>query len=184
MNENKAKRKSTVLYYIAYYFFARCLPESYNYGIVGRLSKHIRVFFCRRLFKDVASCFGVERNVCFGIGSLVTIKDHGNLGINCSIEGGGEVTIGSHVMMGKDCLIMTQNHKYNAHGFSGSDIGNVVIGDRVWVGARCTILKGVQIGDDAIIGAGAVVSRDIPPRAIAVGVPARPVKFRPPLEVT
>ncbi len=52
------------------------------------------------------------------------------------------------------------------------------IGDRVWIGANVTVLKGVKIGDDAIIGAGSVVTKDIPERAIAVGVPARVIKFR------
>lgn len=52
------------------------------------------------------------------------------------------------------------------------------IGDRVWLGANVTVLKGVTIGDDAIIGAGSVVTKDIPPRSIAVGVPAQVIKNR------
>jgi acetyltransferase-like isoleucine patch superfamily enzyme len=52
----------------------------------------------------------------------------------------------------------------------------VLVGRNVWVGARATILKGVTIGDDAVIGAGAVVTRDVPARAVAVGVPARVIR--------
>jgi acetyltransferase-like isoleucine patch superfamily enzyme len=52
------------------------------------------------------------------------------------------------------------------------------IGDRVWIGANVTILKGVTIGDRAIIGAGSVVTKDVPSDAIAVGVPAKVIKFR------
>ena len=52
------------------------------------------------------------------------------------------------------------------------------IGDRVWLGANVTVLKGVTIGDDAAIGAGSVVTKDIPPQSIAVGVPAKVIKSR------
>jgi acetyltransferase-like isoleucine patch superfamily enzyme len=61
--------------------------------------------------------------------------------------------------------------------------GPVTIGHDVWVGARAVILSGVTIGSGAVIGAGAVVARDIPPYAVAVGNPARPVRYRFPPEV-
>jgi acetyltransferase-like isoleucine patch superfamily enzyme len=50
--------------------------------------------------------------------------------------------------------------------------------DRVWLGANVTVLKGVTIGNDAVIGAGSVVTKDIPTGAIAVGVPAKVIKIR------
>lgn len=52
------------------------------------------------------------------------------------------------------------------------------IGDRVWIGANVTILKGVTIGDDAVIGAGSVVTKDVPPQAIAVGNPAKVIRYK------
>lgn len=61
--------------------------------------------------------------------------------------------------------------------------GPVTIGNDVWVGTRALILSGVEIGDGAIIGAGAVVTRDIPAYAVAVGSPARVVKYRFPSEI-
>jgi acetyltransferase-like isoleucine patch superfamily enzyme len=54
----------------------------------------------------------------------------------------------------------------------------VLVGNDVWIGARAIILSGVRIGDGAIVGAGAVVSRDVPPYAVVAGVPAKIVKFR------
>lgn len=56
--------------------------------------------------------------------------------------------------------------------------GGIVVGDDVWLGYRCTILDGVQIGQGAIVAAGAVVTKDIPPYAIVGGCPARVIKYR------
>ena len=50
--------------------------------------------------------------------------------------------------------------------------------DRVWIGANVTVLKGVTIGEEAVVGAGSVVTKDIPPRAIAVGNPAKVIRTR------
>ncbi len=52
----------------------------------------------------------------------------------------------------------------------------VRIGDRVWLGANVLVLRGVTIGDDVVVGAGSVVTRDLPPRCLAVGAPARPLR--------
>ncbi len=61
---------------------------------------------------------------------------------------------------------------------------DVVIGDRVWIGANVVILKGVNIGDDAVIGAGSIVTKNIPENAIAVGSPARVIKYKTPVTVS
>ena len=64
------------------------------------------------------------------------------------------------------------------HVFADNKEHTIVIGNDVWIGYRATILAGITIGDGAIIGAGALVTRDIPPYAIAVGVPAKVIRYR------
>jgi acetyltransferase-like isoleucine patch superfamily enzyme len=55
-------------------------------------------------------------------------------------------------------------------------VAPVRIGARCWIGANVHVLRGVTIGDDVVVGAGSVVTRDLPPRVLAVGVPARPIR--------
>jgi acetyltransferase-like isoleucine patch superfamily enzyme len=60
----------------------------------------------------------------------------------------------------------------------GASVSDVAIGSNVWLGSKVTVLRGVTIGDNAVVGAGAVVTRDIPENAVAVGVPARVLRYR------
>jgi acetyltransferase-like isoleucine patch superfamily enzyme len=84
-----------------------------------------------------------------------------------------QIVIGDHCMFGPDVIIRDDD----GHEIIGAvQQAPIIIGDDVWVGARAIILKGVTIGDGAIIAAGAVVTTDVPPRAIAGGVPARVIR--------
>lgn len=85
--------------------------------------------------------------------------------------------------MGPEVYIYTQNHHFDRTDISMDQQGfaeekPVIIEDDVWIGSRVTILPGVRIGTGSIIGASAVVSKDIPPYSTAVGNPAQVVKSR------
>ena len=80
--------------------------------------------------------------------------------------------------MGSNVTIITQNHKFNKNTYDGFIVGNVDIDNFVWIGDKVIILPGVNIGDHAIIGAGAVVTKDVPPFAVVGGNPARVIKMR------
>ncbi len=107
-----------------------------------------------------------------------------NVGINlyCVIYGMGGVTIGNNAMMATSCVIVSANHNFGSiaipMNLQGVTCEGVKIGDDVWLGARVTILDGVEIGEGSVIGAGSVVSKSIPPYSVAVGVPARVIKQR------
>jgi acetyltransferase-like isoleucine patch superfamily enzyme len=114
----------------------------------------------------------------FHIGRNVFIGPHAILSAD-----GVSVTIGDDTIIGPGLCIMAGDHEFRSAGISFRDSRRgrnepVVIRRNVWIGARVTILKGVTIGDAAVIGAGAVVTSDIPPYAIALGVPARVVGWR------
>jgi galactoside O-acetyltransferase len=103
-----------------------------------------------------------------------------NVHINASV--GGKIRIGECCLVGPNVVMRTANHKYDNPDISiiqqGHAVSDISIDDDVWIGANAVILGGVHIGTGAVIGAGAVVTRDVPSMAIAVGVPAIVVKYR------
>lgn len=94
----------------------------------------------------------------------------------CKFQDQGGITIGDDVLIGHNCVIATLNHAMDPDRRADMIPAPVRIGDKVWIGANATILQGVTIGDGAIIAAGAVVNKNVPPRSIVGGVPARIIK--------
>jgi acetyltransferase-like isoleucine patch superfamily enzyme len=84
------------------------------------------------------------------------------------------------VSIGDECAISwdvsISDTDYHQLGAGRPDTSPVLIGNHVWIGARATILKGVSIGDGAIVAAGSVVTKDVPPRSLVAGVPARIIR--------
>ena len=105
-----------------------------------------------------------------------------NAGVQLNASVGGSISIGANSMFGPGVFMRTADHRFSSlesvMQAQGHECGDIIIEDDVWVGARAIILSGVRIGTGAVIGAGAVVTKDIPPRAVAVGVPAKVVKYR------
>ncbi|HET6500229.1 MAG TPA: DapH/DapD/GlmU-related protein [Amycolatopsis sp.] len=100
------------------------------------------------------------------------------LNAECYLEPVGPITIGDGCQFGPQVMVITSHHPTLPDG-TVSRVAEplpVVIGDRVWVGARAQILPGVKIADDVVIAAGAVVARDCPVAGVYAGVPARLVK--------
>lgn len=95
---------------------------------------------------------------------------------------GGQIVIGENCLIGPKVVMRTASHRFekkevNIRG-QGHQIADILIEDDCWIGANAIILGGVHIGKGAIIGAGAVVTKDIPSMVIAVGVPAKVLKYR------
>jgi len=116
-------------------------------------------------------------NLCemlsIGEGSLITGGLHVDLG--------ARVRIGNMVRIGHDVSLLTVNHAVGAHDLRAglSIFGDIVIEDGCWLASRCTVLPGVTIGAGAIVAAGSVVTRNVPPHTLVAGVPARVVRDLP-----
>lgn len=124
-------------------------------------------------------CKGV---VIKAYGGKVQIAKNTFLGEYVCIYGHGGVTIGSNTLIAMHTCIVSSNHTIPKKDVlirsQGDILLPVVIGNDVWIGAGCNILGGVSIGNGCVIGAGSVVTKDLPPYAIAVGVPAKIIKYR------
>lgn len=113
-------------------------------------------------------------------------SDHGiniRLGRNVFVNQGcrfndiGGIEIGDQVMIGPDVSLISSGHPVApAERRTGITAAPIRIGRNVWIGASAMILQGVTVGEDSVIGAGAVVTRDVPPGTLAVGSPARVVR--------
>lgn len=118
-------------------------------------------------------------------GRLISIGAHSQINQFTVIFGGDEILIGDNVMIAPHCVLVSGNHDFKQTDvpmrFAGwFSKGPLIIEDNVWVGAHVTIIDGVRVGHDAVIGAGAVVTKDVPPYAIVAGVPARVIGSRLP----
>lgn len=112
--------------------------------------------------------------VAVGENAVLTIGSGymNNGGIICCFE---SITIGKGVKIGEQVMLRdSDNHELLQEGYRKSK--PIVIGDHVWIGARATVLKGVTVGEGAVIAAGAVVTHDVPPHALVAGVPARVIR--------
>lgn len=162
---------------ILYYALAKHLPRSYSGLQVGQTQ--LRRLCGKLMLAHCGKQVNIETNAMFS--PRVSLGDYSGIGANAKIY--GTCTIGDYVMMGEDCTIITRNHCYERkdipmmhQGFAQEQ--PVHIGNDVWIGDRVTILPGVHIGDGSILGAGAVVTHDVPPYAIVGGIPAKVLRFR------
>lgn len=174
MKTTKVKR---LLGQILYDCIAKKLPESYSYIQIGQTS--VRAFCAKMILAECGKNVNIEKGAVFS--SKVHLGDNSGIGINASI--GGACYIGKNVMMGPQCVIYSRNHRFDnievpmcEQGFYDEE--PVHIGDDVWIGGRVTILPGVNVGSHSIIGAGSVVTKDVPEWAIVAGNPATVKKYR------
>jgi acetyltransferase-like isoleucine patch superfamily enzyme len=107
---------------------------------------------------------------------------NGSINEDIVINGFGGVTIGDRVLLAHRCTLFSDDHQFDDPNQSIWDQGRkpapIVIEDEVYFGCNVVVLAGVTIGRGAVIGAGSVVTHDIPPNAVAVGSPARVVRMR------
>src|SRR5262245_42726496 len=116
------------------------------------------------------------------LGKGLRIGDNTYIGPRCILGAGGGITIGSNVTMGAGVDILAENHEFRDPNrlirLQGVTREGIVIADDVWIGNRVTILDGVRVGRGAVLGAAAVVTRDVAPNHIVAGNPARVLGVR------
>lgn len=129
----------------------------------------------REIFGSVGENPTVEPNLFVGFGFNVTVGDNFYANNNCNFMDPGKITFGDNVFVGPDCGFYTAHHPVgwkmrNEHYERALPI---TVGDNVWFGGGCRVLPGVTIGSNVVIGAGSVVTHDVPDNCVAAGNPCR-----------
>lgn len=109
-------------------------------------------------------------------GKNIALGERVFINSGCRFQDQGGVTIGDDSLIGHNTVLATLDHGIDPAHRSDMTPGPIVIGRNVWIGANVTILKGVSVGDNAIVAAASVVTKDVPADAIVVGSPARVVR--------
>lgn len=182
MKEKTEKKtgKAIKIYKLAMFFvyiaLIRHTPDTYRpYAL---FFPWLRYFLVRQF----ATHCGRDVNVCCGadISPKIRIGDRSSLGTRCVVQ--SNVIIGDDVMMGPDVKIFSKNHGFDSTEIpmnkQGGKSYRTIIGNDVWIGANVIILPGKKIGNHAILGAGSVITKDVPDYAIVGGNPARVLKIR------
>lgn len=149
----------------------------YRKGLLGIAARYVAV---RTLAGSVGDVVLIYEDVYFkGIAKL-SLGSHISIHPMTYIDAAGGIRIGNNVSIAHGVTIMSTNHTFDNPDVpireSPLENSEVKIGDDVWIGAGVKIMAGTKIGDRVVLGAGAVVTRDIPSNTVAVGVPARPIK--------
>jgi acetyltransferase-like isoleucine patch superfamily enzyme len=117
-------------------------------------------------------------------GGSISIGDNTNIGMNCLFQSESRIEVGKNIVVASYCYLVAGGN----HGIDRTDIpiiqqppvsrGGIVVEDNCWLGARATVIDGVTVGHDTVLGAGAVAIRDVPEFSVAAGVPAKVIKNR------
>ncbi|MBG1243548.1 acyltransferase [Nostoc sp. NZL] len=144
--------------------------------IDGRGHENNRIHLKNGVVIERNTVIGALNNTCIDIGQDTFI------GPSVCISGPGDIKIGKHCLIAAHTGVYANNHNFTDPTepikYQGITCKGIVIEDDCWLGHGVKVLDGVTIGRSSVIGAGAVVTKDIPPFSVAVGIPARVIKSR------
>lgn len=140
--------------------------------------QEVREILLRKFLKQVGVNVHFEPGFRCEFGFNISIGDHFFANFDCIMLDGNLITIGRNVLFGPRVGLYTANHALDAaERIAGGGYARpITIGDNVWVGAGVHIMGGVSIGQNTIIGAGSVVTKNIPDNVIAAGVPCKVIR--------
>lgn len=166
------------LFLIIYYSIIKNIPHSRLIGVVGL----IRVWYVSKVLKIMAPCkkSKFENGVYISDARSIKIGQCCQINENVFIQG---AIIGNYVLVAPNVAILSKTHKYSTIDIPILDQGDsiekiVIIDDDVWIGRNAILMPGIKIGKGAIVGAGAVVTKDVDAYTVVGGVPAKIINKR------
>lgn len=136
----------------------------------------IRSLFSELIGKQVDETFALFPPFYTDCGKNIHIGKNVFINAGCHFQDQGGITIGDGAQIGHNVVLATLNHDLIPENRKTVIPAPIIIGKNVWIGANSTILSGVTIGDNSVIAAGAVVTKDVPANVVAGGVPAKIIK--------
>lgn len=163
---------------ILYLVIGKHLPAAHIKPL-GKFSKRFRAFCGKCILEKCGENVNIYPKSEFS--SSVELGNNSDIGYAARLN--GKCIIGNNVIMGPEVVVYTTNHQSDSIEIPIKYQGNteerpVVISDGCWICARCIILPGVTIGEETIVAAGSVVTKDAPPFSIIGGNPAKVIKMR------
>ena len=144
--------------------------------------EELRAFMSRLTGKPVDETFKMFPPFYTDFGKNITVGKNVFINACCHFQDQGGITLGDNCLVGHNVVFATLNHGFAPEERQSMLPAPIVVGRNVWIGSNSTILQGVTIGDNSIIAAGSVVTKDVPANAIVAGVPARFIRSISPKE--
>lgn len=150
--------------------------------MASRIISYIPVWFLRKIYLLLLSTkLGKRTRIDMGCTFMdpnrLRLGNNTHINRDCLLDARGGITVGSRVSISHRVVIMTGSHDYNTENFSFVR-KTVIIDDYVWIGVGAIVLGGVRIGEGAVVCAGAVVTKDVPPYTVVAGIPAKVIGTR------
>lgn len=155
----------------------RALKITNEINSVYHAPEEIRQLFSKLIGQKVDDGFGLFPPFSTDYGLNIKLGKNVFINSGCCFQDQGGIEIGDDVLIGQQVVIATLNHDFNPQKRANMYPSTIKIGNRVWIGTHATICPGVSIGENSIIAAGAVVTKNVPPNTLVAGVPAKIIKY-------
>lgn len=154
---------------------SKCNDLCHEFNQIKPSDRQAQAMMLKKIFGRMGSGVTVNTPFWCDFGYNTSVGDYFFANHNCQIIDGGKVTFGNNVFIAPNCVFTTAEHAIDAEQRKeGLEVAlPIKIGNNVWFGAGVIVLGGVTIGDNTVIAAGSVVTRDIPSGVVAAGVPCR-----------
>ena len=138
--------------------------------------QEIRKLMSELIGQELDEGFGLFPPFYTDCGRNIHIEKNVFINSGCKFQDQGGVYIGENSLIGHNVILATLNHEMDPYHRADLHPKPIHIGKRVWIGSGSMILPGITIGDNSIVGAGSIVTKDVPPNVIVAGNPAKFIK--------
>lgn len=156
----------------------RCKEYCHEYNLLSPSQTDRRDYILRCLLGRTGERFLIEQPFHCDYGYNIEIGENFYANVNCVILDEAKVIFGDNVFIAPNCGFYTAGHPFDIEQRNGGleYARPITVGSNVWIGAQVCVLPGVTVGDNCVIGAGSVVTKDLPANVLAVGNPCRIIR--------